>query len=380
MGSNIKRLAILGSTGSIGQQTLDIVRKFPDRFKVMGIAAGGNTGLLSQQISEFRPRFIYCNGKIERPHGTRSASMEEIASHPDIDLAVIATSGKAGLAPTLEAIKAGKNIALANKEVLVMAGEIVVTEAQKHNVQILPVDSEHSAIWQCLNGEKTEIARLILTASGGPFYRYSTAQLAEVTVEEALQHPTWKMGEKVTIDSATLMNKGLEAIEAHWLFSMPFEKIDIIIHPKSIVHSLVEFVDGNMKAQLSLPDMRLPIQYALSYPERLPNRELPRLDLAEINTLNFEAVDYASLPCLALALDAGKKGGTYPAVLCAADEIAVGQFLTRQIKLPQIAEIVSDTMAAHQSICRPDLNEILAADAWARETTLKIANKRSICC
>jgi 1-deoxy-D-xylulose-5-phosphate reductoisomerase len=380
MGSNIKKLAVLGSTGSIGQQTLDIIRKFPDKFKVVGIAAGENTSLLSQQISEFRPRFIYSTGKISLPHGTKSSSMEDIASHPDIDLAVIATSGKAGLTPTLAAIKANKTIALANKEVLVMAGEIVIIEAQKYDAQILPVDSEHSAIWQCLNGETSEVAQLILTASGGPFYRYSPAQLAEVTVEEALRHPTWNMGENVSIDSATLMNKGLEAIEAHWLFSLPFEKIEIIVHPKSIVHSLVEFVDGNLKAQLSLPDMHLPIQYALSYPERLPNREVPRLDLVQINSLTFEAVDYANFPCLVLALEAGKKGGTYPAVLCAADEIAVELFLAGQIRLPQIAEIISETMAAHQPTSNPGLNEILAADAWARETALQIANKRSICC
>ena len=305
--------------------------------------------------------------------------MEEIATHPDVDIVIIATSGKAGLSPTLAAIRSGKKIALANKEVLVMAGEIIMAEAKRYQSQILPVDSEHSAIWQCLSGEKTEVARLILTASGGPFYHHSPTHLAKVTAEEALRHPTWKMGRKVTIDSATLMNKGLEAIEAHWLFSIPFSKIDIVIHPQSIIHSLVEFADGSLKAQLSIPDMRFPIQYALSYPNRLANPSLPRIDLARMNSLTFETINYSMFPCLQLALDAGKKGGTYPAVLCAADEIAVELFLDKYISFPSIAEIVDRTINSHQGITNPTLDDILAADEWARDTALKITKKAGTC-
>lgn len=305
--------------------------------------------------------------------------MEEIAIHPEVDLVVIATTGKTGLAPTLAAIRAGKKIALANKEILAMAGEIITAEAKRHQAQILPIDSEHSAIWQCLRGEKAEVARLILTASGGPFYRRSPSQLATVTVEEALQHPTWKMGKKVTIDSATLMNKGLEAIEARWLFSVPFSKIEIVIHPQSIVHSLVEFTDGALKAQLSFPDMHLPIQYALSYPKRLPNSTLPRLDLVLVNSLTFEAVNYDKFPCLELALDAGKKGGTYPSVLCAADEVATELFLAKHINFPGIAEIIAKTINLHRGIMNPTLDEILDAYTWARETALRVASKESLC-
>jgi 1-deoxy-D-xylulose-5-phosphate reductoisomerase len=379
MSNTIKKLAILGSTGSIGQQALDIVRSFPDKFKIVGLAGGKNTNLLAEQISQFQPQLIYSPLKFSLPDKTKFSSMEEIAIHPEVDLVVIATSGKTGLAPTLAAIRSGKKVALANKEVLAMAGEIIVAEAKRHQAQIFPIDSEHSAIWQCLRGEKAEVTRLILTASGGPFYHYSPSQLAKVTVEEALQHPTWKMGKKVTIDSATLMNKGLETIEAHWLFSIPFNKIEIVIHPQSIIHSLVEFVDGSLKAQLSVPDMRFPIQYALSYPKRLANSRLPRIDLARLNSLTFETINYSMFPCLELALDAGKKGGTYPAVLCAADEIAVELFLKQHISFPGIAEIIAKTISLHQGTATPTLDEILAADAWARETALEVINKASLC-
>ena len=379
MSSTIKRLAILGSTGSIGQQTLDIVRNLPNRFRITGLAGGQNTTLLTKQIREFQPELVHSTLKLDLPSKARLSSMEEMASHPEVDLVVIATSGKVGLSPTLAAIEAGKQVALANKEILAMAGEIIIAEAKKHRTKILPVDSEHSAIWQCLRGEKDEGARLVLTASGGPFYRYSPSQLAKVTVKEALQHPTWKMGTKVTIDSATLMNKGLEAIEAHWLFSIPFDKIEIVIHPQSIVHSLVEFTDGSVKAQLSFPDMHLPIQYALSYPKRLSNSKLPRLDLVQVNSLTFEPVNYNNFPCLQLALEAGKNGGTYPAVLCAADEIAIELFLTEHISFSDIAEIIAETTSLHQSIINPTLDEILAADAWAREAALDIVNKKRPC-
>jgi len=299
-------------------------------------------------------------------------TLEDIACHPEVDIVVIATSGGSGLSPTLAAARAGKNIALANKESLVMAGEIITSEASLNRAQIFPIDSEHSAIWQCLNGERQPAARLLLTASGGPFLHYSPAQLNEVIAEQALKHPSWQMGKKVTIDSATLMNKGLEVIEAHWLFDMPFDNIEVLIHPQSIVHSMVEFVDGSIKAQLSYPDMRLPIQYALSYPERLSNPQLARLDWSTIKNLTFGQPDLAIFPCLRLAVEAGRQGGTYPAVLCAADEVAVELFLANKIKFIDIARIVGQALEQHQLIPHPTLEEIIAADSWAREKVLQL--------
>jgi 1-deoxy-D-xylulose-5-phosphate reductoisomerase len=369
------KLAILGSTGSIGQQVLDIVKNFPDRFSVTGLAGGNNTGLLMSQIKQFQPKLVYSVQKFNIPGNTKLCSMEEMASHPEVDIVVVATSGKNGLTPTIEAIKTGKKVALSNKEVLVMAGAIVMADAKLHKASIIPIDSEHSALFQCLQGGPVKAAKLILTASGGPLFRNAPATLNSVTVDEALKHPTWKMGKKVTIDSATLMNKGLEVIEASWLFSMPFSKIEIVIHPQSVIHSLVEFVDGSLKAQLSVPDMRFAIQYALSYPERLANRNLPRLDLPKLNSLTFEKIDYSMFPCLQLALEAGRKGGTYPATLCAADEIAVELFLENRIDFTQIPEIIERTLSLHQSIDNPTLDEILEADNWARNTSLKILSK-----
>jgi len=383
MGNSVKRLAVLGSTGSIGQQTLDVVRALPHRFRVVGLAAGENIDLLAEQINEFKPEFVYytpVNNEDKKAEARLTnieyefLSLEDIACHPQADTVVMATSGKAGLSPTLAAVKAGKSVALANKESLVMAGEIITSEAKLAGAQILPIDSEHSAIWQCLNGEKQKAVQLILTASGGPFRDYSSAQLKEVTVEQALKHPSWQMGRKVTIDSATLMNKGLEVIEAHWLFNMPFDDIRVLIHPQSIIHSMVEFIDGSIKAQLSYPDMRLPIQYALSYPDRLPNPRLPRVNWSNINNLTFEEPDLNRFPCLRLAIEAGKKGGTYPAVLCAADEIAVELFLSQRIRFIDIADFVERTLEQHKAIARPTIEEIIAADAWAREKTLKLVN------
>jgi len=376
MGNAVKQLAILGSTGSVGQQTLEVVRALPHQFHIVGLAAGKNIGLLTQQINEFKPRFVYYQNRTAHPANAEYEllSLEEIACHPQVDTVVIATSGKSGLSPTLAAVRAGKNVALANKESLVMAGEIIINEAKLSAARILPVDSEHSAIWQCLNGETQPAAQLILTASGGPFRHYSPTQLREVTVKQALKHPTWQMGRKVTIDSATLMNKGLEVIEAHWLFDMPFEKIKVLIHPQSIIHSMVEFIDGSIKAQLSYPDMRLPIQYALSYPERLANPQLPRLDWSHTNNLTFEQPDLDAFPCLKLAIEAGEKGGTYPAVLCAADEVAVELFLSQRIKFIDIPNLVEQTLEQHQAITHPTLEEIIAADAWATEKALNLAS------
>ncbi len=363
----MKKIVILGATGSIGQHALEVIRALPNKFQVIGLTGGKNLDLLKKQINEFQPKMFYSSIKPGFSCKGEFLSMEEIASHPEVDLVIVATSSKAGLNPTLAALRAGKVVALANKEVLVMAGEIVIREAKRHHSQILPIDSEHSSIWQCLQGEESKPQRLFLTASGGPFYHYSQSQLSEVTKEQALHHPVWKMGRKVTIDSATLMNKGLEVIEAHWLFDVPFENIEILIHPQCIIHSIVEFADGSMKAHLSSPDMRLPIQYALSYPERLPNPELPRLDWGTIQSLAFEPVDYDKFPCLKLALDAGNSGGTYPAVLCAADEVAIELFLNNCISFTDIARMVQKTLEHHQTIAHPSLEEILAADAWARE-------------
>ena len=374
MGHTVKRLAILGSTGSIGQQTLEVVRALPHRFRIVGLAAGKNIGLLTKQINEFKPRFVYCQSVKAHPANAEyePLSLEEIACHPEVDTVVIATSGKSGLRPTLAAVKAGKTVALANKESLVMAGEIITKEAKLNAARILPVDTEHSAIWQCLNGETQPAAQLILTASGGPFRHYSPTQLKGVTAKQALKHPTWQMGRKVTIDSATLMNKGLEVIEAHWLFDMPFAHIKVLIHPQSIIHSMVEFIDGSIKAQLSYPDMRFPIQYALSYPDRLSNPQLPRLDWSCINNLTFEQPNRDVFPCLKLAIGAGEKGGTYPSVLCAADEIAVEFFLSQRIKFTDIPNLVEQTLEQHQAIDHPTLEEIIAADAWARDKVMQL--------
>jgi 1-deoxy-D-xylulose-5-phosphate reductoisomerase len=373
----VKKIAILGSTGSIGRQALDVIRAFPDELKVVALAGNKNLELLGRQIREFQPQMFCSLVKPDIDYSGEFLSVEEIASHPEVDLIVMATAGKAGLNPTLAALQAGKTVALANKETLVMAGEIIVREASLHQAQILPIDSEHSALWQCLLGEENKPQRLFLTASGGPFYHYSQAQLAEITPEQALQHPVWKMGKKVTIDSATLMNKGLEVIEAHWLFSSPFDSIEILIHPQSIVHSMVEFMDGSLKAQLGWPDMRLPIQYALSYPQRWSNPELPRLDWNKIGSLNFEPVNYNKFPCPKLAKEAGKSGGTYPAVLYAADEVAVELFLSHRIDFTDIAKIVQKTLEQHKNVSQPSLEEILAADAWARECCTSFSQSQS---
>jgi 1-deoxy-D-xylulose-5-phosphate reductoisomerase len=369
MGNNVKRLAIIGSTGSIGQQTLDVVRSFPDRFRVVGLGAGRNSALLTEQIDEFQPKLVSIDStnSSEILHGLKFelSSVGELVASPDVDLVVMAISGKAGLDPTLAAIRAKKSIALATKEVLVMAGGIITAEAKKHSVQILPIDSEPSAIWQCLRGEEQQVTRLILTASGGPFRHLSTEELKKVTPQQALAHPTWRMGPKITIDSATLMNKGFEAIEISWLFDVPIDNIEIVIHPQSIVHSMVEFADGSIKAQMSPPDMRLPIQYALLYPERLPNN-FPHLDLTNTTSLTFEPPDGEQFPCLNLALDASRKGGTYPAVLSTADEVAVALFLEERISFTDIPKLVAEILEEHLITPHPSLEDVLAADDWVR--------------
>jgi 1-deoxy-D-xylulose-5-phosphate reductoisomerase len=369
-------LAILGSTGSIGRQTLEVVRSLPDRFEVIALAAGSNVTLLEEQAREFRPQIVYAEreGEYIRDRIASSALhcdwsyMEEMASHPGVDVVVVGTVGAAGLSPTLSAIGAGKAVAIANKEVLVMAGHIVTTEAKKTGAELRPIDSEHSAIWQCLWGEDPEsVDRIVITASGGAFRDTPREELARVTAEEALRHPNWQMGQKITVDSATLLNKGLECIEAKWLFDVPLERIEVLLHRESIVHSLVEFRDGSLKAQLGVPDMRLPIQCALSYPERLPGASVPRLDLRMIGNLTFGIPDARKYPCLGLALDAGRRGGTYPAVLGAADEIAVGNFLAGHLAFLEIAHVIEDTLSAHDGNSNPSLDQVLEADSWARK-------------
>ncbi len=376
MHSPVKRLAVLGSTGSIGRQTLEVIRALPGHFRVIGLSAGNNIDLLAEQVAEFKPEVAGC-ASADRSwlSGTGCELMppEDIACLPDVDIVVMAISGAAGLGPTLAAVKAGKKVALANKESLVAAGEIITGEARQSGAMILPVDSEHSAVWQCLNGEKQPARRIILTASGGPFRDYPSARMQEVTVAQALKHPSWQMGRKVTIDSATLMNKGLEVIEAHWLFSMPVDDIRVIVHPQSIIHSMVEFIDGSVKAQLSCPDMRLPIQYALSYPGRIDNPQLPRLAWSSLTGLSFAQPDFDRFPCLRLAIEAGKAGGTCPAVLAAADEAAVGLFLSQRIRLVDIARLVERVLEQHRKIAHPGIEEILAADTWARERMLGLA-------
>ena len=363
-------LVVLGSTGSIGRQTLDVVRSLPGRFTVIGLAAGANVTLLEEQTREFHPRLIRCDREGEYLRGrisTAWTTMEEMASHPDADLVVVATVGTTGLAPTLAALRAGKTVALANKEVLVIAGQLITAEANRHKAELRPIDSEHSAIWQCLWGEQPHsVRRIILTASGGPFRDTPPEELDRVTAEQALRHPNWQMGQKITVDSATLLNKGLECIEARWLFDVPLDCIDVLLHRESIVHSLVEFRDGSVKAQLGVPDMRLPIQCALTYPERVPGTAVPHLDLRHIGTLSFGTPDMQRYPCLSLALEAGRRAGTFPAVLCAADEVAIQHFLAGHLRFTDIARVIEDALAAHPGTANPTLDDILAADASAR--------------
>jgi 1-deoxy-D-xylulose-5-phosphate reductoisomerase len=369
------RVAILGSTGSVGRQTLDVIRSLPGRFNVVALAAGNNVTQLEQQTHEFRPRMIYSEREREYVESrladgsisAKWATMEEMASHRDVDLLVVATSGAAGLAPSLVAARAGKKIAIANKEVLVMAGHILTAEARRSGAELRPVDSEHSAIWQCLWGESPEsVERLVITASGGAFRDLPQEELERVTAEQALRHPNWQMGKKITVDCATLLNKGLECIEARWLFDVPLDRIEVVLHRESVVHSLVEFRDGSVKAQLGVPDMRLPIQCALTYPERVAETTVPRLDLKSIGTLNFGIPNHARFPCLSLALEAGRRGGTAPAVLAAADEVAVNNFLAGYIRFPEIAHVIERTLDEHEVIGNPSLEQVLEADAWAR--------------
>lgn len=375
-------MAILGSTGSIGRQTLDVIRRLPDRLQVAALAANSNLELLLEQAEEFDvngvgllcpppqaqsdlPKWLERAGKRLRLY-VGVEGLCELVRRSDIDLVVVALAGIIALKPTLAAIEAGKTIALSTKEVLVGAGECVMQQAQAHGVAILPIDSEHSGAFQILQERPVEtVERLILTASGGPFRQRPLETFEAITVQEALQHPNWRMGPKITVDSATMMNKGLEVIEAYWLFGLPLERIEVLIHPQSIVHALVELRDGSVLAQLSLPDMRLPIQYALLYPERV-DTGLPRLRLEQVRLLEFEPPDMDRYPCLRLAYEAARIGGTMPAVLNAANEVAVQLFLQEQIPFTAIPTLVEQTMQAHESR-KATLQAVLEADAWARE-------------
>jgi 1-deoxy-D-xylulose-5-phosphate reductoisomerase len=379
-----KRIAILGSTGSVGRQTLEVIAWHPDRFEVVGLAARKDATLFREQVRTHRPRLAALSGAHTdgwSPDCTKlllgDASLVDVATAPDVDLVVVATSGTAGLQPTIEALKLGRAVALANKEVLIMAGRLVMETARKHGASVIPVDSEHSAVWQCLIGEPAHrVERLILTASGGAFRDLPFEELANVTPEQALQHPNWSMGPKITVDSATMMNKGLEVLEASLLFDVPLDEVSIVLHRESIIHSMVEFVDGTVKAQLSLPDMRLPIQFALSYPDRLPVPR-PTLDLVKCGSLTFGELDRQRFRCAYLAMEAGRLGDTYPAAMNAADDVAVELFLSGMLRFDQIADVVAEVVERHIPSREPDLEAICAADAWAREASRRVAGLAS---
>ncbi|MBP9865723.1 MAG: 1-deoxy-D-xylulose-5-phosphate reductoisomerase [Candidatus Omnitrophica bacterium] len=379
----MKQIAVLGSTGSVGLNALRIVRTHPDQFRVAALAVRKSAEELYKQALEFKPELVclYESEKVEwlraklKPHGIRVTTGDEglvaVSTLKSLDVVLFAVVGAVGLKPIFAAVRAGKSVAVANKEPLVMAGGLLMKEAQRFKASVFPVDSEHSALWQCLQGHASEsVKKLILTSSGGPF-RKRTAGFSTITPREALKHPCWKMGPKITIDSATMMNKGLEIIEAVNLFNMPAEKIDVLIHPESIIHSMVEFVDGSHLAHLGITDMRLPIQYALSYPDRLVNH-LPTLDLARLSRLNFEKSNPRRFPCLELGYSASRAGGTMPAVLNAANEIAVSSFLGHEIRFTDIPRVIEKTMSKHRTVKNPGLDAVLDADQWARECSVDV--------
>ncbi|MDQ6765870.1 MAG: 1-deoxy-D-xylulose-5-phosphate reductoisomerase [Verrucomicrobiota bacterium] len=377
-----KRVVVLGATGSIGESALRVARDIPERMEIVGLAANTNAAKLAAQANEFRPAAV-CIVDETKVAELRSnlnyaptvlageAGLQEIATLDSARMVLVAVVGTGGLRPALAAIDAGKDLAVASKEILVMAGAIVMDAARRKNVRVLPVDSEHNAIFQCLSGQESEVRRLILTASGGPFRETPADRFAEITVEEALKHPTWNMGPKITIDSATLFNKGLEMIEARWLFDVEMERVKVVIHPQSIVHSMVEFTDGSVLAQMSHSDMCFPIQYAVTWPERVPNSLAP-LDFGKLRQLDFAAPRYDDFPALNLARRAGETGGTLPAVLNAANEVAVSAFLHKRLSFPGIWQLVAAVMERHSSVADASLDAILAADQWAREAAAAV--------
>ena len=379
----MKKVVLLGSTGSIGTSTCKVAEDLPNDLELIGLAAGRNVNLLRQQVAQFNPKMVSVtdpaaakefanefNGTPNVQYGDEG--LLALATLPEADIVLIAIVGTAGLQPAMAAIRAGKDIAVASKEILVMAGETVMAEARKHGVKVLAVDSEHSAIFQCLDGKPVDSIRQIwLTASGGPFREKPADEFADITVEQALKHPSWEMGRKITIDSSTLFNKGLEMIEARWLFDIEMPRVKVVVHPQSVIHSMVEFVDGSMLAQLSTPDMCLPIQYALTYPARAASDRV-QTSLAEIGRLDFEEPDVERFPALDLARRAGEEGGTLPAVLNAANEVAVEAFCERQLSYMGITESVAAVMDAHEIVAQPSLEEILDADSWARNATQNV--------
>ncbi len=376
-----KKIAILGSTGSIGVSTLDVVTQFPERFEVVGLAAQRNIDVLEQQIRNHHPNIVSvadeelgqelrhrCGTEVEIVTG--EAGTIQVATHPDVELVVSAIVGFAGLVPTYRAVRANKHIALANKETLVIAGELFMPEIARRGLSLLPIDSEHNAIFQSLHGHrKQDVQRILLTCSGGPFRTHTQAQLATVTRADALKHPNWEMGQKITIDSATLMNKGLEVIEAHWLFNVAFDDIQVVVHPQSAIHSMVEYIDGSIIAEIGVPDMRIPIAYALTYPERVP-LNVPKINLFDVGAFTFEAPDMQRFPCLQYAYEAGKIGGTMPAALNAANEIAVDAFLNERIGFPEIAATIGHVLDTHMVQPLKTLDDAVAADRWARTAAL----------
>lgn len=374
----MKKIAVLGSTGSIGKNTLAVVNAHSDRFQIVALAAGSNVEEMVRQAEAVRPQIISmaereAAEKVRERIGDGirvvygEEGLLEVATVAEADIVVSAIVGSRGLKPTLAAIRAGKTVGLANKETLVTAGHLVTRAAMEAGVSIIPIDSEHSAIFQCLNGERTsDVRRIILTASGGALRDWPRERMATATREQVLAHPNWSMGAKVTVDSATMMNKGLEVIEAHWLFAFPYEQVEVLIHSESIVHSMVEFQDGAVMAQLGMPDMKVPIQYALTYPERLPLSSKP-LDLAAIGTLHFRPPDWERFPCLQLAYEAGRSGGTMPTVLNAANEIAVERFLAGEIPFTAIHSVIETVLEQHQSLADPELEVIEEVDRWARD-------------
>jgi len=387
----MKNISILGSTGSIGMSALDVIKDNPTRFKVVALSAHRNVSMLKKQIDQFTPKIVSVVDQ-ENAHelkkivdpalGTEilfgADGYRQVASIKEAHMVISSMVGSAGLLPTIEAIEAGKDIALANKEVMVMAGEIVVNKARVKGVNILPVDSEHSAVFQCLSGHRrADIKRIILTASGGPFLHLSKEELDNVKPEQALRHPNWKMGPKVTIDSASMMNKGLEILEAKWFFGVDIDHIEVQIHPQSIIHSMVEYVDGSIIAQLGVPDMRIPIAYALSYPERISRSE-PYLDLPKVGRLEFLSPDLEKFPNLRLACEAGRVGGTHPAVLNAANEVAVESFLKGSILFTDMPKMIKEVLSSHQRRQNPTFEDILSADQWAREKANEIAERVGI--
>lgn len=380
-----KRIVVLGATGSIGESTLKVAHDIPDRVEIVGLAANSNAEKLAQAANKTRAKAVCLVDETKVDILRKALEYEpqifvgenglcEIAVLADAEMVLIAIVGTGGLRPALAAIEAGKDLAVASKEILVMAGEIVMREARKKSVHVLPVDSEHNAIFQCLDGRASEVRRIILTASGGPFRETLAKDFDSITLAQALKHPTWNMGPKITIDSATLFNKGLEMIEAHWLFGVEMKRVEVVIHPQSIVHSMVEFADGSTLAQLSYSDMCFPIQYAVTWPDRVPN-SLPPLDFGKLSKLEFAQPRYVDFPALNLARKAGEAGGTLPAVLNAANEVAVAAFLDRQIRFPRIWQMVEEVMNRHSTVAHPDLDEILRADQWAREEARRLLGK-----